>query len=167
MTSVCPSVWLMPISCPHTQHTHFLSLSLLGSSLGLMKQLVAGMHRMTWHIPSDFNALKLTAYCWARHSAEGNSLVIWKVFCVSQGSRLDRIMCVSQSKIAFITLPVLGVMLCLSFSYDITLSFPLAFILFIFLQVHQKKMNIVKKYFFIVTFQKVKLSYILDSLHVK
>ncbi len=59
-----------------------------------MKQLVAGMHMMTWHIPSDFNALKWTAYCWARHSPEGNTLVIWNVYCVSQGSRLDKIMCV-------------------------------------------------------------------------
>jgi len=72
-------------------HTHTHTHTHTRISLGLIKQLVAGMHMMTWHIPSDFNGLKLTAYCWARHSPEGNTPVIWNVYCVSQGSRLDRI----------------------------------------------------------------------------
>lgn len=92
----CLPICLMPISCPHTP-THTTTHTLSGISLGLIKQLVAGMHMMTWHIPSDFNGLKFTAYCWARHSPEGKTLVIWNVYCVSQTSRLEWMMCVSQS----------------------------------------------------------------------
>ncbi len=41
-------------------------------------------------------------------------------------------------------------------------------VLYMYVQVHLKKIYIVKKFIFSCTlFQKVKLSYILDSLHVK